>query len=157
MATAGDSGAIRVQGLRETIKSLEALGADRAEIVKANFQAAETLRRQAQPLVPVYDGTKNRANGRTYVYKSGGSLKASLRSSKAKGYAKVVAGNSRVLYANPVHFGWFTDKNNFIDKNIKPNLFLYRAMNVVKYKIIEDYNRDMQQLIDKYGLGDKPK
>lgn len=155
MSTAGDSGAIRVRGLRETIKSLEALGADKAEIVKANFQAAETLRKQALPLVPVYDGTTNKKNGRTYVYKSGGALKSSLRSSKAKGYARVIAGNARVQYANPVHFGWFEDKNNFVQKNIKPNLFLYRALNVVKYKIIEDYNRDMQQLIQKYGLGDK--
>ena len=155
MDTAGDSGAIRVRGLRETIKSLEALGADKTEIVNANFQAAETLRIQAKPLIPVYDGTTNKKNGRTYVYKSGGALKSSLRSSKAKGYARVVAGNSRVQYANPVHFGWFEDKNNFVQKNIKPNLFLYRALRVVKYKIVEDYNRDMQQLIDKYGLGDK--
>lgn len=155
MATAGDSGAIRVQGLREAIKSLEALGADKAEIVGANFRAAETLRKQATPLVPVYDGTTNRASGKTYVYKSGGALKSSLRSSKAKGYAAVIAGNARVQYANPVHFGWFEDKNNFVQKNIKPNLFLYRAMSVVKYQIIQDYDRDMQHLIDKYGLGDK--
>jgi hypothetical protein len=155
MGTAGDSGAIRVQGLRETIKSLEALGADKTEIVAANFKAAETLRKQALPLVPVYDGTTNKESGKTYRYKSGGALKSSLRSSRAKGYAAVIAGNSRVLYANPIHFGWFEDKNNFIEKNIKPNLFLYRAMSVVKFQIIEDYDRDMQQLIAKYGLDNK--
>lgn len=154
MATAGDSGAIRVQGLRETIKSLEALGADKTEIVGANFRAAETLRKQASPLVPVYAGTTSKASGKTYVYKSGGALKSSLRSSRAKGYAAVVAGNARVPYANPIHFGWFEDKENFIQKNIKPNLFLYRAMSVVKFQIIQDYDRDMQQLIDKYELGD---
>lgn len=64
-------------------------------------------------------------------------------------------GNARVVYANPIHWGWFYDKNNFVQKNIKPNLFLYRALGSTKDQIMERYNQDMQQLIDKYGLGDK--
>jgi hypothetical protein len=64
-------------------------------------------------------------------------------------------GNSRVVYANPIHWGWFYDKEWFIQKNIKPNLFLYRALGQQLNKIVADYNRDMQNLIDKYGLGAK--
>lgn len=137
--SAATGGSIRVEGLRETIKQLEALGADKSEIVEANYRAAETLRLQASANVPVRSGA----------------LLASLRSSKAKGYAQVAMGNARVVYANPIHWGWFYDKNNFVQKNIKPNLFLYRALGSTKDQIMERYNQDMQQLIDKYGLGDK--
>ena len=155
MATIGKTGGVvRVLGLRETIKQLEALGADKQEIIDANFQAAETLRKAALPNVPLYKGNRG-ANGQLYQYKSPGSLRSSLRSSKAKGYAQVLMGNSRVVYANPVHWGWFYDKEWFIQKNIKPNLFLYRALGQQYQTIIEQYNKDMQQLIDKYGLGDR--
>jgi hypothetical protein len=139
MATADGSGSIRVEGLSKTIKDLTALGADKSDIVNANFRAAETLRLAALPLVPERTGK----------------LRASLRSSKAKNYAQVAMGNARVPYANPVHFGWFYDKEWFIQKNIRPNLFLYRALGATKDKIMERYNQDMQQLIEKYGLGDK--
>jgi hypothetical protein len=139
MATIGQTGgSVRVEGLRETIKQLEALGADKTEIVNANFQAAEILRRAALPNVPVRTGK----------------LRSTLRSSKAKGYAQVAIGNARVVYANPIHWGWFYDKEWFIQKNIKPNLFLYRALGQTLDEILVKYDQDMQQLIDKYGLGD---
>jgi hypothetical protein len=155
MPTIGQTGGVvRVTGLRETIKQLEALGASKQEIVDANFQAAETLRKAALPYVPLYQGNRG-ANGVLYQYKTPGSLRSSLRSSKAKGYAQVLMGNSRVVYANPIHWGWFYDKEWFIQKNIKPNLFLYRALSQQLNKIVADYNRDMQNLIDKYGLGAK--
>jgi hypothetical protein len=155
MPTIGQTGGVvRVTGLRETIKQLEALGASKQEIVDANFQAAETLRKAALPYVPLYQGNRG-ANGVLYQYKTPGSLRSSLRSSKAKGYAQVLMGNSRVVYANPIHWGWFYDKKWFIQKNIKPNLFLYRALSQQLNKIVADYNRDMQNLIDKYGLGAK--
>lgn len=155
MPTIGQTGGVvRVTGLRETIKQLEALGADKAEIVNANFEAAETLRKAALPNVPLYRGNQGE-NERLYQYKSPGSLKSTLRSSKAKGYAQVQMGNARVPYANPIHWGWFYDKEWFIQKNIKPNLFLYRALGQTLDSILVKYDRDMQNLIDKYGLGDK--
>ena len=140
MATVGNTGgSIRVLGLRETIKDLEALGASKQEIVDANMRAAETLKTAALPLVPVLSGR----------------LKSTLRVSKAKGYAQVMMGNARVPYANPVHWGWFYDKEWFIYKNIKPNKFLYRALGTKLDTIVHEYNKDMQNLINKYGLGDK--
>jgi hypothetical protein len=139
MATVGDAGgSIRVTGLRETIKELEALGASKQEIVDANVRAAETLKAAALPLVPERTGR----------------LKTTLRVSKAKGYAQVLMGNAKVVYANPIHWGWYYDKENFIQKNIKPNKFLYRALGSRLDRIVEEYNRDMQNLINKYGLGD---
>ncbi len=140
MATVGQvGGSIRVTGLRETIKQLEALGASKQEIVDANVRAATTLKIAALPLVPVRTGN----------------LKRSLRVSKAKEYAQVMIGSKKLPYANPIHWGWFYDKDWFIQKNIKPNLFLYRALGSKLDTIMSEYNQDMQNLINKYGLGDK--
>lgn len=154
MALAGQGGSIRVEGLRATIKGLEALGASKQEIVDINFQAAETLRKAALQYVPTYRGNQG-ANKQLYQYKAPGTLRSTLRSSKAKGYAQVLMGNARVVYANPIHWGWLEDKEWFIKKNIKPNMFLYRALSQQYKHIISDYNKGMQDLINKYGLGDK--
>lgn len=138
MPTVGDTGgSIKVEGLRETIKQLEALGADKAELVNMNMRAAETLISATRPLVPVRTGN----------------LLDSIRASKTKGYAQVVMGNRRVPYANPIHWGWFYDKEWFIQKNIKPNKFLYRALGNVSEKIMAEYDKDLQDLFDKYGFG----
>lgn len=154
MGTAGTTGGvIKVEGLGELFKKLEALGASKKEFVDANFRAAKTLRDAVRPLVPTSEGSKGE-NGKLYRYKTPGALKASVRASKGLGYASVMAGNARVPYANPIHFGWFEDKNNFVAKNIKPNLFVYRAIDSTKEKIMSQYNEDMQNLINKYGLGE---
>lgn len=144
--------AIRVDGLDKAIKALKSVGADKDKIREANVQAATTLANAARPLVPVYSGTTNKKNGKTYVYKSGGALQRTLRITKAINYAQVKLGNSKVQYANPIHFGWFYDKENFIEKNIRPNLFLYRALSSKKAEIMRDYDQKLQELLTKYNL-----
>jgi hypothetical protein len=139
MPTVGNTGgSVQVEGLREAIKRLESLGAQKDELVSINLQAAETLIAAASPLVP----------------RRTGNLASTLRASKTKGYAQVAMGNARVPYANPIHWGWFYDKEWFIQKNIKPNRFLYRALDRVKDKIMADYEQDLQKLFNKYGLGE---
>ena len=139
MPTVGNTGgSVQVEGLREAIKRLESLGAQKGELVSINLQAAETLIAAASPLVP----------------RRTGNLASTLRASKTKGYAQVAMGNARVPYANPIHWGWFYDKEWFIQKNIKPNRFLYRALDRVKDKIMADYEQDLQKLFNKYGLGE---
>lgn len=154
MALSGTTGgSIKVEGLRETLKQLEALGATKDEFVAINVEAARTVADAAQSKVPVYDGTRNSKTGKRYYYKSGGDLRASLRVSKAKGYAAVVMGNRKVQYANPIHWGWLYDKENFINKNIKPNPFLKRALDDNYQKVIRQYDKRIQALLDKYGVG----
>ena len=139
MPTVGDTGgSVQVEGLRAAIKQLESLGADKAELVSINLQAAETLIAAARPEVPVRSEK----------------LLSTLRASKTKGYAQVSMGNAQVPYANPIHWGWFYDKEWFIQKNIKPNRFLYRALDRVQTKIMADYEDALQELFNKYGLGD---
>ena len=139
MPTVGDTGgSVQVEGLREAIKNLESLGAQKNELVSINLKAAETLIAAARPEVPFRSGK----------------LLESLRASKTKGYAQVSMGNARVPYANPIHWGWFYDKEWFIQKNIKPNRFLYRALDRVQSKIMADYEQGLQELFTKYGLGE---
>lgn len=132
-------GSIRVEGLRETVRSLEALGADKTEVVDAGFQAAQTLIREATPLVPVRSGR----------------LRNSLRPGRIKLGAIARAGSSRVPYANPIHWGWFVDKNTGVRRNVLPQPFFSKALGYTYEQIIADYNRNMQQLVDKYLGGNK--
>jgi hypothetical protein len=134
---AGAPASIKVEGLQQTIKSLQALGADKTEIQDANYQAAVKLITTARPLVPVQTGR----------------LLSSLKPGRTTMYAVARAGSTRVPYANPIHWGWFLDKKTGIKRNIKPQPFFGKALGYSKDQIIADYDRNMQQLIDKYHLG----
>ncbi len=143
-------GSISADGLRPLQKSLQAVGADKAEIAQANVEAAQQLIRAALPLVPTLSGR----------------LKQSLRASKAMNAATAVAGNNRSLgYAAPIHWGWarvganhkgvLTSGGKGRFRNIEPQPFFSEALGYTYEEILTNYNRNMQQLIDKYGLGDK--
>jgi hypothetical protein len=137
MTAADLGGSVKVEGLREAIKQLESLGATKDELVAINLQAAETLMSALGSEVP----------------RRTGNLASSMRASKTKGYAQVAIGNNKVPYANPIHWGWFYDKDWFIQKNIKPNKFMYRALDKVSSQIMARYDDDLQALFNKYGLG----
>ncbi len=152
MALAGSTGGkVVVDGLGLLQKQVKAVGGDTKDFAKANYAAAQTLRQAALPLVPTYRGNKGE-NGKLYQYKSPGELKRSLRASRSSRYAEVKLGNARVLYANPIHWGWLEDKEWFIKKNIRPNLFLYRALNQKMDTIMADYRLAMDEIIKKNGL-----
>lgn len=127
---------VEVEGLKELTRNLSLLAADETGINQANYRAATTLLQTAKPMVPVRSGK----------------LANSLKAGKAKRYAEVRAGSARVPYAAPIHFGWFYDKEYFIQKNIRPNPFFYRALGLVYDDIIAKYNDDMEALIKKYQL-----
>lgn len=138
------SGSVKIEGLALLQKQLKALEADKADIVEANVQAAETLIKTARGLVPVKSGA----------------LVNSLKASKSQRYAQAVAGSNRVPYANAIHWGWAivgashrgTLQPGTI-RNIKPQPFFAQALGYTKDEIIADYENAMQKLIDKYGLG----
>lgn len=129
---------IKVEGLREAIKDLQALGAEKSEFVEINLEAAEILMSAARPLIPVRTG--NLAN--------------SMRASKTANYAQIALGKAKVPYAGPVHWGWFYDRKNFIQKNIKPALFMPRALKANFERIMAHYDSAMQRLLNKYNLGE---
>lgn len=138
-------GRVEVEGLRQTLREMKALGQDTTPIKNANIQAAETLIRAAEPLVPVYDGPAKRGV-------VPGLLKNTLRPSKTTTYAEARAGNARVPYAAPIHWGWFYDKNYFIKKNIMPQPFFMKALKLTYTEIIENYEKNMESAIKKHDL-----
>lgn len=140
------SGRIDVGGLKELNRDLKSLEADKADIIASNVNAAETLIKAAIPLVPVRSGN----------------LRATLKPAKVQNYAEARGGNARVPYANPIHWGWSIvgprHKGTLAPgtvRNIQPQPFFSKALGYTKDEIIANYERDMQNLINKYGLGDK--
>jgi len=126
-------------------KQLRLLAADKADLVEANLNAAETLIDAARPMVPRLTGA----------------LVASLKASKAQGYAQANAGSpKRVPYANPIHWGWsiVSVKQQKLKpgtfRNIKPQPFFAKALGYTYQEIIDNYERDLQKMINKYGLGE---
>lgn len=147
------SGAIQADGLQRLYKSLEAVGADKSEIADANRDAAETLIRAALPRVPVLSGR----------------LKASLKPGTERGLQNAAvarAGNNgRLGYAAPIHWGWavvgakhkgkLTPNSTRRFRNIEPQPFFSEALGYTYQEILANYNKNMQALVNKHGLGDK--
>jgi hypothetical protein len=76
-----------------------------------------------------------------------GRLRSSIRVVALMRRVEIRAGSKRIPYANPIHWGWFYDKNNFIYRNIKPNPFMARALGYNKQQIIDVYVKNMDALL----------
>lgn len=126
---------IKVAGLNQTIKALREIGVPDNEIKESLQQSAELVAQRGRTLVPVRSGR----------------LLGSIRTAKQLRKAVVRAGSSSVPYANPIHWGWYYDKEWFIYKRIKPNPFLAKAMGYERETIIQTFNNQMQAMIDKYN------
>jgi hypothetical protein len=142
-------GAIQAEGLGQLRRSLKAVGADKTEIADANYEAAATLIRAALPRVPVLTR----------------SLKTSLRPARTQGSAVARAGNNgRLGYAAPIHWGWarvgashrgvLTPNGVGAFRNIEPQPFFSEALGYTYQEILANYEKNMQGLVNKYGLGE---
>jgi hypothetical protein len=117
---------IKVKGLRSSIKALQAIGVDAAEIKAAGNEAGEIVAREARNLAPVRTGA----------------LRNTIRTSKALNKVSVSAGNNgRVKYANPIHWGWFK-------RNIKPQPFFVKALGITRDEVYQNYYRSINRLIE---------
>lgn len=131
---------VKVKGLKQATKALQAIGAPRQEIKEAGKEAGNIVANTARGLAPVRSGR----------------LRDSIRvKTNPNGSVKVEAGNNRtgrtgVPYANPIHWGWFYDKKNFIKKNIKPNPFFNKALGYTRQQVLDTYFRNMDLLISKW-------
>lgn len=126
--------AITVKGIPELFAALKAIGMPVEAIIEANEAVGMPVMRTAKNIAPVRTGA----------------LRGSIRLGKATTNVKIRAGYQRVPYANPIHWGWFYDKNNFVTKNIKPNPFMARALGYNRDEILAKYVSEMKKLIDKY-------
>ena len=80
-----------------------------------------------------------------YVPVRTGKLAASIRAAATMTSGKVRAGSAAVPYAGPIHFGWPA-------RRIKPQPFIYDAMDVRRKEVYELYAARIYGLIDQYGL-----
>lgn len=120
-----DPAGIKVAGLKQAIKALQAIGVPVAEIKAAGSEAGELVAGQARALAPVRTGA----------------LRNSIRVSKSLNRVSVSAGNNKsVPYANPIHWGWFK-------RNIKPQPFFVKALGITRDEVYQNYYRSLDKLI----------
>jgi hypothetical protein len=132
---------IKVQGLNEALRALKAIGTPTAEVQAAAQQAGEIVASMSKTLVPVRTGN----------------LRTTIRAKKQARKVLVAAGNnSKVPYANPIHWGWYYDKNNFVKKNIKPQPFFAKALGLTRKEVYETYFININKLFNRYYKNYKP-
>lgn len=98
----------------------------KAELKKANREAAEIVAYEAQTIVPV---------AKT------GNLLESIRASGTQTSGVVRAGRASVQYAGVVHFGWPA-------RNRQPNTFLYDAADSRVDEVVRQYEAAIQAVAD---------
>ena len=126
---------IKVEGLRDALAALKAVGTPTAEVSAAAQEAGEIVANMSRSLVPVRSGR----------------LRATIKSRKQARKVLISAGNNTTVpYANPIHFGWYYDKNNFIKKNILPNPFFSKALGITRKEVYETYFININKLFNKY-------
>ena len=133
---ANQANGVKIQNLRQVTRALKAIGEPAAEIRAAGKEAGQIVANEAKSLTPVRTGK----------------LRDTIRvSALGSGAVRVQAGNnSRVPYANVIHWGWFYDKRNFVRKNIKPNPFFAKAIRIKRNEVFKTYFDNMEKLISKH-------
>lgn len=118
---------VYVEGLRETIRTLESLGVDIADMKEAFYRIGDFVAGQARSLAPKRKGT----------------LVNSIKASKTKNKATVRAGSAaKVPYAGPINYGW-------PKRHITANGFLTEAANNNTERILQMLDDELTQLVQK--------
>ena len=120
-----DPGGLKVQGLKQALRALQDIGVPAAEIKAAGTQSGELVANEARSQVPVKTGR----------------LRDSIRVSKALSKISVSAGNNtRIPYANPIHWGWYR-------RHIKPQPFFVKALGITRDQVYQNYYSSLDRLI----------
>lgn len=131
-----DPAGIKVDGLGDVLRALKAVGVPTAEVSAASQEAAEIVA----------------ASSRTFVPVRSGALRGTIRAKKQARKVLVSAGNNtKVPYANAIHWGWFYDRKNFIQKNIMPNPFFSKALGVTREQVYKTYFDNINKLYNRYS------
>jgi hypothetical protein len=129
------SKAVRIEGLKEVRSAIRGISDDmdrngaKGRLRVLNLEAAEVVKQKADGLVP----------------RRTGKLARSVRAAASQKSARVRAGYQRVPYAGPIHFGWPA-------RGIRPNPFLYDALDARRGQVVEVYERGIDRLIRDYDL-----
>ena len=119
---------VRVQGLRETVRALERLGVQAADLKAAFKRIGAFVRTDAQALAPHKTGR----------------LAASIRESNTKNKSEIRAGGARIPYAGVIHYGGYN--------HIEPHPFLTDAVEKNQAKAVNEMDKELNRLIASLGL-----
>lgn len=123
-------GKLEIDGLREVQRDLRKLStATRKELKLTHQKAAEIVVAESKRYVPMRTGA----------------LANSIRAAATQIGGRVRVGSAAVPYAGPIHFGWPA-------RRIKPQPFIYEALDPRRNEIAQLYAQRIGQLIDKYDL-----
>lgn len=117
-----------IDGLRETVRSLERFGAEAADLKAAFKRIGDMVAREAVSITPTLTGR----------------LAASIRASNTKNKSEVRAGSAKVVYAGVQHYGGYN--------NITGTHFLERAVEAKQGEAVRQMETDLNRLIQSLGL-----
>ena len=122
--------AFEVEGMRDTRRKLRQAGDDLSDLKDLHKRLADDIAGTAKTKTPERSGR----------------LRRSVRGSGTKTAARIRAGNNQknfrhgVQYAGPIHFGW-------AEKNIKPQPFMYEALDDRRQEVVDRYNDEVRTII----------
>ena len=117
-----------IEGLRETVRSLQRFGIEAADLKSAFSKIGSLVSREAVSLTPVLSGK----------------LAGSIRASKTKNRSEVRAGGARVPYAGVIHYGGY--------HGITAQPFLTEAVERKQGEAVDLMENELQSLIRQLGL-----
>jgi hypothetical protein len=124
---AGTKPGIEVEGGPQLRRAFKKLGDRASDLTQLHGDIGEIVEETAAELVPVASGT----------------LRDSIRHTKRKTGATVLAGRRSVPYAGPIHFGWRA-------RNIEPQPFLYDALDSRRDEIAKRYADGIGDLVERF-------
>lgn len=120
---------IRVEGADELRRALRGVADGTDDLKAVHLEAGELVVGRATQIVPRRSGT----------------LGASIRAGAQARQGVVRAGKAAVPYAGVIHFGW-------AKRNIRPQPFLYDALDDRRREVIETYEAGVQGLLKRHDL-----
>lgn len=121
-------GRLEIKGLKEVNRALKSLSAaTKNDLKQTHREAGHIVAIAAIRYTPVRTGR----------------LAASIRSNPTQRMGRVAIGNPSTPYAGPIHFGW-------PNRRIKPQPFVYEALDERRDQVLRVYEQRIDQLIVKY-------
>ena len=127
MAAKGGRAAVEVEGGPQLRRAFRRLDDRLDDLSELHHDIGEVVADRAEELVP-------RLTGR---------LAGSIRATRTKTSAAVVAGRRLIPYAGPIHFGWRA-------RNIEPQPFLYDALDDRRGEVLRKYRDGVDTLIHRF-------
>lgn len=129
---------VQVEGATELRRALRQAGASATDFRDVGRSISRQAVTEIRPSVPWRSGA----------------LAGSLLGTATTTKAIVQAGNARVPYAGPIHFGWATrpdPSRGWRGGPIAPNPFVYDWLDKRRDEVIQAYEDQMQKLCDRVG------